>query len=118
MLDKFFPAMGQSAKAILVDKVQATKNPDVLKGKAILPGTDHETKVLIYLYLQGANLDMRLISAYCPHQGYDLTKEQLKNDGNIYCSLHRRPICIYSEHNQAYKVEKRGEDYYICQTKQ
>ncbi|WP_159084211.1 Rieske 2Fe-2S domain-containing protein [Saccharobesus litoralis] len=115
-LNVFYPAAGKCSARIKIEQVKETANPDVLVGKAQLPLTDHVGKVVIYkTILQDGSIDLRAVSAYCPHQGYDISKDPLKADGNVYCSLHRRPICIYSEYNQAFAVENSGDEYWIIE---
>ncbi len=104
-----FPAGAKVQQEIQIDEVKATSQSGILSGKAQLPTSAEYGKVLIYK--QGD--DLRVISAFCPHQNYDISKDPVKPDGNVYCSLHKRPICLYSEYNQAFKVELRGQDYVI-----
>ena len=113
-LKQYFPAGGRCSVEIEISQITITKRAGVLRGRAILPLTKVEKEVVIY-QLVNANEDIeyRTISAKCPHQGADISGDELKIDGNVYCSLHRRPICIFSEYNFAYLVEKRGEQYFI-----
>lgn len=121
-LKSFYPAIGKVNNDIEITNVQTTKQPHVLSGNAVLPCSEKSNKVLIFIYAlpndenngesSGKN-DYRVVPALCPHQGADITNDELKADGNVYCSWHRRPICIYGEYNDAYPVEKRGEQYFI-----
>ncbi len=104
-----FPVGAKAQEQIAIDDVKPTSQNGILSGKAHLPTSAEYGKVLIYQ--QGD--DLRVISAYCPHQNYDISKDPIKPDGNVYCSLHKRPICLYSEYNQAFKVELRGQKYII-----
>jgi len=113
-LTVYYPAGGQVDKEIEINTVTTTKQDNVLSGMALLPLSAIEKPVVIYqLILAGGDIEYRAISAKCPHQGADISADKLKADGNVYCSLHRRPICIFSEYNYAYPVEKRGKRYYI-----
>ncbi|WP_426370510.1 Rieske (2Fe-2S) protein [Pseudocolwellia sp. HL-MZ7] len=114
-LKQFFPAGGNVDENIDILDVQATSRDDVLVGMAVLPLTTAQQKIVIYqLTLSNGEYDYRAISASCPHQGADISRDVLKPDGNVYCSLHRRPICIYSKFNQAYAVVKHDEQYIIA----
>ncbi|XPF95379.1 Rieske 2Fe-2S domain-containing protein [Colwellia sp. RE-S-Sl-9] len=116
-LKQFFPAGGVVNEDINIFDVKPTNRDDVLVGQAILPSSELVQKVVIYqVDLGNGSEDLRTISASCPHQGADISRDELKPDGNVYCSLHRRPICIYSKYNQAYTVIKRDEQYVITKT--
>jgi len=116
-LKAFFPAGGRVDENINILDVQSTSRDDVLVGMAVLPFTDSRQKVVIYqLTLSNGESDYRAISASCPHQGADISRDTLKPDGNVYCSLHKRPICIYSKFNQAYAVVKHDGQYIITKT--
>ena len=116
-LKKYFPAGGRANEELEITHIDTTKREDVLVGKAVLPLSRIEKKVVIYrLDLQQGNSEYRVIPAACPHQGADISQDALKVDGNVYCSLHRRPICVFSEYNQAYKAEKRGDRFFIVKT--
>lgn len=114
-LQQFFPAGGIVKKEVSINEVQPTLREDVFVGKAILPLTETKQKIVIYqVTLEDGRDDLRAISALCPHQGADISRDELKADGNVYCSLHRRPICIYSKFNQAYAVTKYDDQYVIA----
>lgn len=116
-LKQFFPAGGVVNEDISISDVRPTNRDDVLVGQAILPLSESVQKIVIYkVDLDNALEDLRAVSASCPHQGADISRDELKPDGNVYCSLHRRPICIYSKYNQAYAVIKRDEQYVIAKT--
>ena len=113
-LQQFFPAGGVVNQEINITEVKNTARDDVFVGKAVLPFTESEQKIVIYqVTLENGQDDLRAISASCPHQGADISRDELKADGNVYCSLHRRPICIYSKFNQAYAVTKRDDKFII-----
>lgn len=113
-LKVYYPAGGKVNNEIVIAEVKSTSHKHVFTGTAVLPLTEQEQKVIIYcLELEEGNVDYRAIPARCPHQGADITTDELKLDGNVYCSWHRRPICVYSEYNQAFQVEKRGEQFFI-----
>jgi len=115
-LKSFFPANGISNKTINISDVKATSESYILVGRAQLPLSDTVQKVVIYkIILDNGTEDLRLVSALCPHQGADISRDALKPDGNVYCSLHRRPISIYSKHNQAYAVTLHNGKYLILQ---
>jgi len=110
----YFPAGGRANDEIEIKQVKATGQENVFVGKGILPLSAVEKDILIYqLNMESGVKEYRAISAKCPHQGADISHDELKKDGNVYCSLHRRPICIFSEYNHAYLVEKRDEQYFI-----
>ncbi|WP_440875367.1 Rieske 2Fe-2S domain-containing protein [Thalassotalea sp. PLHSN55] len=116
-LNCFYPAGAKSATEIAISNVEQTSREDVFIGYAVLPSSTTTEKVVIYqLLLDDNSEDLRLISARCPHKGADISQDPLKADGNVYCSIHRRPICIYSEYNQAYSVSKRGQSFFIDKT--
>lgn len=113
-LKVYYPAGGKSSKDIHVKHIEAIPKKNVFIGQAILPHLSEEQKVIIYrLALTNGQTDYRAIPARCPHQGADLTNDNVKADGNVYCSLHRRPICLYSEYNQAYPVVKKDGEFII-----
>jgi nitrite reductase/ring-hydroxylating ferredoxin subunit len=117
-LKQFFPAGGIITEDIFINKIKTTSKDDVLVGMATLPLSEGEQKIVIYkLTLENGSVDLRAVSALCPHQGADISRDELKADGNVYCSLHKRPICIYSKYNQSYRVVKRNEKYLIISTK-
>ena len=110
----YYPAGGRVFEEVEITEVKATERGDVFFGKAITPSTAVAKNVIIYRRTFANNrVEFRTVSAKCPHQGADISKDALKADGNVYCSLHQRPICIFSEYNHAYPVEKRGERYFI-----
>lgn len=113
-LEHYYPAGGKTEIEIEIKSVESTKRDDVFIGVAVLPLSTREKKVVIYqLVLADNSIELRAVSAHCPHQAADISHDKLNQDGNVYCSLHRRPICIFSEYNQAYSVEKRAEQYFI-----
>ena len=113
-LKHYYPAGGSSSEERLINDISTTGKAGVLLGRVMLPNTTAVQKVIIYeLLLENGNIDIRTIPALCPHQGADISEDKLKADGNVYCSWHRRPICVYSEYNQAFAVEKRGDDYIL-----
>lgn len=113
-LKPFFPAGGIAQEDITIVDVKSTDRSDVLVGSALLPLASSVQKVVIYqVTLEDGSEDLRAVSASCPHQGADISRDELKADGNVYCSLHRRPICVYSKYNQAYPVVKRDGKYII-----
>lgn len=113
-LKHFYPAGGIAQTQIEILDVKPTKIAGVLVGLATLPLAPSEQKVVIYqLTLADGSEDLRAVSALCPHQGADISRDELKPDGNVYCSLHKRPICIYSKYNQAFRVVKQDEQYVI-----
>lgn len=113
-VNHYFPAAGQSAVEIDISEVKPAQLSNVWVGRVQLPDTDKERKVVIYqAELPDGTIDKRVVPAACPHQGYDISYDELKADGNVYCTLHKRPICIYSEYNQAFNVVNEGERWYI-----
>jgi len=117
LLKKIFPAAGISPESIEITDIKPTKNTGVLVGFTQLPFTGANQKVVVYHAInENGEDDYRVISAACPHQGADISRDELKPDGNVYCSLHKRPICVFSKFNQAFAVEKRGEKFFIMAT--
>lgn len=116
-IKEYFPAGGQVEAEIEITSISASDRAEVTFGQAILPLSKQEKNVVIYqqILANGIN-EYRTISAKCPHQGADISRDELKADGNVYCSLHRRPICIFSEYNYAYLTEKRGDKYFIVRS--
>jgi len=113
-LKQFFPAGGITQENIIIVDVKPTKRSDVFVGCALLPLASSMQKVVIYqVTLEDGSDDLRAVSASCPHQGADISRDELKADGNVYCSLHKRPICIYSKYNQAYPVVRHDGKYII-----
>lgn len=113
-LKQYYSAGGKSGREVMIAEVTKTAKDNVWFGHAILPTASEEQKVVIYqLELENGDFDYRTIPARCPHQGADITDDELKADGNVYCAWHRRPICVYSEYNQAFPVEKRAEQFII-----
>lgn len=113
-LKAYYPAGSRVSHPIEVFQVKASEAANTWVGEALLPNTEQAQKVVIFgLTMDCGEEEYRLVPAACPHQGFDISRDILKNDGNVYCSLHRRPICIYSEYNQAYQVKREGEQYFI-----
>lgn len=113
-LDTYYPAGGEVTQEIKLVEVKSTQRADVLLAKAKLPSASAEKPVVIYRQLlANGETEYRTISAKCPHQGADISQDELKPDGNVYCSLHRRPICIFSEYNRAYLTVKRADEFFI-----
>lgn len=116
-LKQIYPPGGEAEKDIEINNVELTSQPHVYAGSARLPLSNRETRVVIYeLHLETGVTEYRTVPAQCPHQGADISRDELKPDGNVYCSLHRRPICIYSEYNQAFAVEKRTGRFFIVKS--
>jgi nitrite reductase/ring-hydroxylating ferredoxin subunit len=116
-VENIFAAGGVSNETIEIVNVKPTNRDDVLTGTAKLPATSTEQKVVIYQAVtESGEYDYRAISASCPHQGVDISRDELKPDGNVYCSLHKRPICVFSKFNQAFSVEERSGQYFIIQS--
>jgi nitrite reductase/ring-hydroxylating ferredoxin subunit len=118
-IKEYFPAGGQVEAEIEIEitNISASDRADVTFGRAILPLSKQEKNVVIYQQmLANGKKEYRTISAKCPHQGADISRDELKADGNVYCSLHRRPICIFSEYNYAYLTEKRADKYFIVRS--
>lgn len=115
-LKKYYPAGGVVKEDLIITNV-ISKKEGVLNGEALFSGKSETERVVIYhLVLADGREEYRAVLAKCPHQGADITNDPLKADGNVYCSLHRRPICIYSEYNQAYKVDFEQGHYIIKAT--
>jgi len=115
--DKYYSAGGQVDQEIKLVDVKPTERADVLLAMAKLPHASVEKSVVIYCQrLANGEIEYRTVSAKCPHQGADISADELKGDGNVYCSLHRRPICIFSEYNYAYLTVKRADEFYIIKS--
>ena len=116
-LNKYYPAGGRTEQEINVIGVKSTERPDVFLAMAKLPYASVEKPVVIYRQtLADGEIEYRTVSAKCPHQGADISRDALKADGNVYCSLHGRPICIFSEYNHAYLTVKRADKFVIVKS--
>lgn len=116
-LKHYFPAGGKVEMDSEITQIKEIR-ANVYTGQAIFEGASQSEKVVIFSQeLNEGIIDYRAVPAKCPHQGADISNDPVKADGNLYCSLHRRPICIYSEYNQAYLVEKREGRYFITAAK-
>lgn len=110
----YFPAGGKASEEIAITDITYSDSAGVIFGRARLPPSTLEKTVVIHgQTLANGNTEYRTISAKCPHQGADISRDELKDDGNVYCSLHRRPIGIFSEYNYAYLTEKRADEFFI-----
>lgn len=113
----FFRAGGLASKEVEITNITYTNRAEVIYGRTTLPLSTRETDVVIYSQvLASGNTEYRTVSTKCPHQGADIREDELKLDGNVYCSLHRRPICIFSEYNYAFLVEKREDKFFIVKS--
>lgn len=113
-LNTYYPAGGQVTQEIKLVDVKPTQRKDVLFAMGKLPYASAEKPVVIYSQiLANGAIEYRTISAKCPHQGADISQDELNSDGNIYCSLHRRPIGVFSEYNRAYLTVKRENEFFI-----
>ncbi|WP_286232668.1 Rieske 2Fe-2S domain-containing protein [Thalassotalea sediminis] len=114
-LIQYFPAGGVVDHDIeIFDAVKLSSNTNsVWRANAALPPAHVEKAILIFELEDGEHREYRAIPAKCPHQGADLSNDTLKKDGNVYCHLHKRPICVFSEYNYAFNVEKRGDNFVI-----
>ncbi|GHE79005.1 Rieske 2Fe-2S domain-containing protein [Thalassotalea profundi] len=116
-LKVFYPAGGKSNSEIIISQIVDTKLEGVMVGLALSPLTGVEEQFVIYQFTYKNNMiDYRAVPAKCPHQGANISNDEVKADGNVYCSLHRRPICIYSEYNTAYAVINRDNNFYIAKS--
>lgn len=116
-IDTYYVAGGKSNEEIEILSITPTKQEGVWRGRATLPGGYVEKDLVIYQLTNKENeIEYRTVPAQCPHQGADISNDKLNKDGNVYCSLHRRPICVFSEYNQAFLVEKRAEGFFIMAT--
>lgn len=110
----YFPAHGKTEGEIEIESVKPAPIENTWVGHALLPGAEIKRKVVIYqATLPNGETDLRAVPARCPHQGYDISYDDLKEDGNVYCTLHKRPICVYSEFNQAFTVKREAERWFI-----
>lgn len=115
ILSVFYPAAGKSNQEIAITQLKNTQREGVWIGQAISPLTSTEEEFVIYQVIHKNDvIDYRAIPAKCPHQGANISNDKVNADGNVYCSLHRRPICLFSEYNKAYAVIKRDDDFYIA----
>lgn len=113
-LKDYYPPGRQAKEPIEILNIKPANTDNAWVGHALMPDTAKPKKVIIHaLTLEDDEIEYRVIPAACPHQGYDLSYDPLKSDGNVYCTLHRRPICIYSEYNQAYRVKVESDRYFI-----
>lgn len=113
-LKEYYPPGRQAQAPVEITDVTPAKTANAWVGNALMPDTAKPKKVVIYaLTLENEDIEYRVVPAACPHQGYDISYDPLKTDGNVYCTLHRRPICIYSEYNHAYSVKVEEGRYFI-----
>lgn len=118
MNEGYYSAGGTSDQEVEILSIKPTKREGVWRGRVTLPAGYVEKDVVIYQLTNRENvIEYRTVPAQCPHQGADISNDKLNKDGNVYCSLHRRPICVFSEYNQAFLVEKRHERFFIVATK-
>ncbi|WP_199610460.1 Rieske 2Fe-2S domain-containing protein [Flocculibacter collagenilyticus] len=80
-------------------------------GKAQLPGGQAPVDLMIF----ERDGEMRTISAYCPHQGFELCDEPLDSDGVIWCPLHALAIPVFGKRNRSYLVNEIDGKYYIVE---
>ncbi len=114
LIQKMFPAGGKVTSPVEVIDVKPTKVAGTFVGHTQLPNTTQSQKVVMYhIVLDSGFDDYRVIPAACPHQGADISRDELKPDGNVYCSLHKRPICVFSKFNQAFPVEIIDGKYFL-----
>lgn len=82
-------------------------------GMAQLPKKRFPGKVLIFL----TDRQYYLISALCPHQGYDLSDQPLNDKDELICPLHNMTIDVQTpctkNRKNTYKVHKEGNDFTI-----
>ena len=93
-----------------VSDIQAGAKDGMWLGKALLPGKRYVGNVMIFKH----GSEYVLISAYCPHNGYDLSRECLQGD-RIICPLHGWEIAVFDSgaNVDRYQVEKQGEHFTI-----
>ncbi|AWB68159.1 hypothetical protein C2869_17830 [Saccharobesus litoralis] len=94
---------------IAVTNVKLNQLDDSWSGMAQLSGQDQAYKVLIFK----RDESYRLISAYCPHQGLDLTNVPIENDGNLVCPFHGWRIGVFCQNAMSYVVERQGENFVV-----
>ncbi len=68
-------------------------------GRAMLPDSRHPQPVIIFK----VDDDFVLISALCPHQGYDLSNEA-RIGSQITCPLHGLSVDIENNDDKKYRV--------------
>lgn len=112
-LKEYYPPGRQAEEKVEITDIEPATIENTWVGKAVMPDTAKAKKVVIYaLTLANGDTEYRVVPAACPHQGYDISYDELKTDGNVYCTLHKRPICIYSEYNHAYRAEISDDNRY------
>lgn len=117
IIKQFFSAGGRLSTEQKVTQIRDTRQPNVWRGRAVLSPANLEKDILIYQAItENGEFKYRAIPAKCPHQGVDLAEDKLKDDGNVYCHLHKRPICVFSEYNNGFDVLKREETFYLIKT--
>ncbi|GHF93664.1 Rieske 2Fe-2S domain-containing protein [Thalassotalea marina] len=117
IIKQYFSAGGRISAEQQVMQIQDTNQNNVWRGRAILPPANLEKDILIYqATTEQGETKYRAVPAKCPHQGVDLVDDVLKEDGNVYCHLHKRPICIFSEYNFGFDVVKRDEQFYLIKS--
>lgn len=113
-LTQYYPPGQTAPTPVEITNVTPATIENTWIGFALMPDAEKVRKVVIYaLTLTSGEEEYRVVPAACPHQGYDISYDKLKNDGNVYCTLHRRPICIYSENNHAYEAKIENNRYYL-----
>lgn len=114
ILQECFKAGSQIAEEQLILSVSKTAQENVWRGEAKLPPANLQKEILIYkAQTPEGEVIYRAIPAKCPHQGANLSDDPLKPDGNVYCHLHRRPICVFSEYNFAFDVRRNLDQFYL-----
>ncbi|MDO6427313.1 Rieske 2Fe-2S domain-containing protein [Thalassotalea sp. 1_MG-2023] len=112
-LIQYFPCGGVIDHEVPVFDVKPLKQNNAWNAIATLPPANTAKAIIIYCLGEGEEAEYRTIPAKCPHQGADLSHDELKHDGNVYCHLHKRPICVFSEYNYAFNVIKRDNKFVI-----
>ena len=114
IIQEYFDAGRQVLEEQEIVDVNETTQSTVWRGRASLPPSNVQKDVLVYQAKSpDGHVMYRAIPAKCPHQGADLSEDPLKPDGNVYCHLHRRPICVFSEYNFAFDVKREGSRFFL-----
>ncbi len=93
---------------IKVEAVKPSSFPAIWTGIAQLPKRRFASPVMIFL----RDDQYVLISALCPHQGYDMSTENLTAQGRLVCPLHGLEIDVFNNQN-SFSVVKQADEFVI-----
>ncbi len=88
---------------------QPANTPNKWVATVQLPSARYPEKFLIFK-IGGS---YRAVSAYCPHQGYDLSEVDLDEALCLNCPLHQRTICLEGEGSSSYAVKEVDSEFWL-----